>query len=80
MTNGCSVATPTLIYAWTTQDQFDLIALPETIHDWRHSRITDVIKNDGQTWEHRCHSKSIQKDGVTVVFQFFEEHPRADRP
>ena len=32
MTNGCLVATPTLIYAWTTQDAFDLIALPELIH------------------------------------------------
>ena len=75
MTNGCSVATPTLIYAWTTQDAFDLIALPATTHDWQHSRTLDLINNDGRTWERRCHSKSIEKDGVRVVFQFFEERP-----
>lgn len=80
MTNGCSVATPTLIYAWTTQDAFDLIALPELIHSWKHCQVTTLIKRDGQEWERRCHSKSMKKNGVMVVFQFFEERPVQTAP
>lgn len=79
MISGCSVATPTLIYAWpATKEEFDRIAIAEMVHEWRPCRTTTVLKDDGQEWERRCHSKAIGdvvSEPVSVIFQWFEERP-----
>lgn len=77
MATGCSVVTATLVYAWPTKSEFDALAIPEMIHDWKPDRTETVIRNDGQEWERQCHSKMIQADGVKVIFQWFEARPVA---
>jgi len=76
---GVAVALPTLVYAWPkTKEDFDMIATPETIHDWEPCSTTTLLKGDGQKWERRCHSKSVGGDkpgDVMVVFQWFDERP-----
>jgi hypothetical protein len=76
MKAGCSVATPTLVYAWPTQEEFDKLEVAETLHDWKDDRFGTVLKNDGQEWERRCHSKMIEGSGVMVIFQWFDERPK----
>lgn len=75
----CSVPAAHYIYAGPrTREEFDLIALPEMVHEWKHDRITTLLKNDGQQWERRCHSKCVGEHGagkVTVIIQWFEERP-----
>lgn len=73
MTTGCSVATPTLVYAWPTKEDFDKIALAESIHSWKPDQVGTLIKHDGHEWEQRCHSKTMEGGGVTVIFQWFDE-------
>jgi hypothetical protein len=75
MNTGCSVATPTLVYAWTTKEDFDRLAVEELIHDWKPCRATTMIRSDGQAWERRCHSKTVDGAGVAVIFQWFDERP-----
>ena len=73
---GCDIATPTTVYAWTdSREKFDSLKLPGRIHDWTSDRITTAIKNDGQEWERRVHSKTVEQSGVLVIVQFFEERP-----
>lgn len=73
---GCSVVSPTLIYAWPGRADFALIPLEETVHDWAPCRTTTLIKNDGQQWEHRIRSKWLKADNdIKVIFQVFEERP-----
>lgn len=75
MDTGCSVAIPTVAYAWPTKEDFDKLAVAETLHDWKPDRTGTVLKNDGQEWERRCHSKTIDGNGVMVIFQWFDERP-----
>lgn len=75
----CAVPAAQYVYAGpATREEFDLIALPETVHDWKLCRTTTLIKNDGQQWERRCHAKQLGEPGsgrVNVIFQWFEERP-----
>lgn len=75
MITGCSVATPTIVYAWPTKDEFDKLAVEERIHEWKPDRTETVFKNDGKEWERRCHSKTVDGAGVMVIFQWFDERP-----
>ncbi len=76
MSSGCSIALPTVVYAWTaTKEEFDKLALSETLHDWKSDKTTTVLKGDGQEWERRCHSKTVEGSGVLVIFQWFDERP-----
>lgn len=72
----CAVMSGHLIYAGTaTREEFDLIFLPEKIHDWQPDSTTTFLKNDGQQWESRCHSKMLgnfSASDMTVVFQWFD--------
>lgn len=77
MATGCSVVTPTIVYAWPTKDEFDKLAIPAMIHDWKPDRTTTLLRSDRQEWERQCHSKMIQADGVKVIFQWFDERPIA---
>jgi hypothetical protein len=78
MSSGCSIVTPTTVYAWTnTKEEFDKLAREEKIHDWKPDKTWTVIKGDGQEWERRCHSKTVEGDGVMVIFQWFDERPIA---
>lgn len=73
MASGCSIPMPTLVYAWPKKAEFDLLAVPEIIHEWKPCRSTTVLKADGQEWERRCHSKTVEDGEVTVIFQWFDE-------
>jgi hypothetical protein len=74
--SSCFVALPTVVYASPeTKEDFDKIALEEHIHDWRPSSATTVLQNDGQEWEIRCHSKTVEASGVLAIFQWFDERP-----
>lgn len=76
MRSGCSVATPTTIYAWTsTKAEFDTIALPEKIHEWKESETVALLRGDGRAWERRVFSKALDGGPVSVIFQWFEERP-----
>lgn len=69
----CSVALPDCIFAGpNSKAEFDKINLQATIHGWKPAETETVLRNDGRTYEGRCHSKAIEQDGVTVVFQWFE--------
>lgn len=75
----CAVPLPHLVYAGPhTREEFDRLALPETVHEWKADTTFTLIKNDGQAWERRCHSKVLgdhSRDSVTVIFQWFDERP-----
>ena len=74
--NGCNIATPTLVYAWSDSwEKFDSLKLPERVHNWTTDKVTTLLKNDKQAWEQRVHSKTVEQSGVLVVVQFFEERP-----
>jgi hypothetical protein len=74
--SSCSVASPTVVYASpATKEDFDKLALEELIHDWRPSSAETVLQNDGQEWEIRCHSKTVEASGVLVIFQWFDARP-----
>ncbi|MFC4729516.1 hypothetical protein [Coralloluteibacterium thermophilus] len=76
----CSVPIPGVVYAGPrTRDEFDLIDLPETVHEWQSCETTTLIKGDGREWERRCTSKSAKANGVRVIFQWFDERP-SERP
>lgn len=76
----CLVPTAGTIYAGPrTKEEFDLIPLPVSVHDWRPDSTTTLIKNDGQPWEQRCHSKFLDGSqngtGFDVIFQWFDRRP-----
>ena len=77
MTTGCSVATPTLVYVWPTKEEFDKLGVEEMLHDWRPDRTGTMLRSDGLQWQRRCHSKTIEGSGITVIFQWFDERPVA---
>lgn len=73
----CAIPLPQLVYAGPrTREEFDLLELPETVHDWKPDPTTTLLKGDGKLWEHRCHSKALGELGgpgaVEVIFQWFE--------
>ena len=72
---GCCVASPNLVYAWPSRTDFDRLALTETVHDWAACKTTTLIRNDGQKWARRCHSKTMDGGPVMVIFQVFDERP-----
>lgn len=80
MPQFCAVPMPTIVYAGpATKEEFDRIQLKETVHDWQPGRAS-TLREDGQQWERQCHSKTLgnfEQDGVTVVFQWFDERPIA---
>lgn len=74
MSSGCAIATPTLAYAWVEKkDEFDALALTPTVHHWMRADTLTLIKNDGREWERRVHSKTLNGNGICVVFQWHEE-------
>lgn len=72
----CAIPLPRLVYAGPqTQEEFDRLELPETVHEWKPDATATLIKCDGKQWEHRCHSKTLGELGsnsVAVIFQWFE--------
>lgn len=77
MRSFCAIPTPRLVYAGPqTREEFDRLELPEQVHEWKADPTTTLLKNDGQQWEHRCHSKTLGEFGtpgvVAVIFQWFE--------
>ncbi|ODT97336.1 MAG: hypothetical protein ABS82_01155 [Rhodanobacter sp. SCN 67-45] len=72
----CAVPAPGLVYAGPrTKEEFDLIRLPETVHDWQADQVETLLHADGAQYERRCHSKVLgdhAPDGVTVIFQWFD--------
>jgi hypothetical protein len=78
----CAVPLPYLVYVGPrTREEFDRIALPETVHEWSLDPICTLIKHDGQEWERRCHSKALgdySRGSVSVVFQWFDERPAGE--
>lgn len=75
----CGVPSPKIIYAGPgSREEFDLIALPEMLHAWKADSSETFLRNDGQQWERRCHSKTLGelgRDPVCVIFQWFEARP-----
>lgn len=72
----CGIPTPTLVYAGPqTKAEFDALALPGDVHDWKPDEVQTLIRNDGRQWEHRCHSKVLEANGVMVIFQWFDRRP-----
>lgn len=73
---GCDIATPTTVYAWTDdKKKFDSLKIEGRIYNWTPDKVTTMLKNDGQAWERRVHSKTVEQSGVLVIVQFFEERP-----
>ena len=72
---GCRVASQSLVYVWPRRADFERIALTEIVDDWKTCRTTTLMRNDGQQWERRCHSKPMDNGAVTVFFQVFDERP-----
>jgi len=73
----CAIPLPRLVYAGPkTREEFDCLELPETVHEWKADPTETLLKADGQQWEHRCHSKTLNELGVAgevaVIFQWFE--------
>lgn len=72
----CAVSTPTLIYVGPrTKVEFDQIALPARISDWRDDEATTLVKSDRRQWQMRMHSKMLTADtaeAVMVIFQWPE--------
>lgn len=77
----CAVPLPNLVCAGPrTREEFDRLELPETVHEWSPDKVRTLIQNDGQEWERRCYSKAFgdyRKNGVMVVFQWFDYRPVA---
>lgn len=76
----CAVPTSNTVYAGPrSKEEFDLIPLPERIHDWKHDQTETLLRNDGQQWERRCHSKFLEwrQNGtdLNVIFQWFDRRP-----
>ena len=75
----CAVPLPSTIYAGpATRAEFDRIPLPELVHEWQFDKVATLLKNDGQKWERRCHSKALgdhSQSSITVIFQWFDERP-----
>lgn len=73
----CGIYSPTLVYAQpATKEEFDKLALKEQVYDWKPCKATNVLKNDGQHWERRCHCKVLgdhRPDEITVIFQWWDE-------
>jgi hypothetical protein len=73
---GCDIATPTIVYAWTDNfEKFNSLKLPGRVCNWTPDKVTTMLKNDGNEWERRVHSKTVEQSGVLVIVQFFEERP-----
>lgn len=72
----CAVPAPGLVYAGPrTKEEFDLIRLPETVHDWQADKVETLLHADGAQYERRCHSKMLGEPGtgsVYVIFQWFD--------
>ena len=72
----CAVSTPTLIYVGPrTKVEFDQIALPARLSDWKDDKVTTLVMRDGQQWQMRMHSKMLTGDtaeAVMVIFQWPE--------
>lgn len=75
----CTVPTPSVVYAGPTmKEEFDRIPLEETIHDWAHDKVETLLRNDGQPYESRCHSKAFGDIGkLYVIFQWVEHRVSA---
>lgn len=79
-TSGCAIATPTLVYAWPkSRSEFDRLQLPLKTYPWQHCDIVTLCKRDGQQWETQMNAKTIEANGVTVVFQWRDERPARHR-
>ena len=76
-TSFCTVPCAGMIYAAPhTRAEFDAIALPATVHEWKADAARTLIKNDGRQWESRCTSKFLEsKGGVLVFLQWFDHRP-----
>lgn len=75
---GMTVPTPKIIYVWPECKQdFDKIAIEESVFEWREDVALTAIKNDGKRWESRVYAKSLGDD-VRVVFQWFDERQISD--
>jgi hypothetical protein len=72
----CAVPTSGAVFAGPrTKEEFDSIPLPETVHDWKPDKTETLLRNDGQQYERRCHSKMLGEPGtgsVYVIFQWFD--------
>lgn len=75
----CAIPSPSTVYAApSTRAEFDRLALPEIVHDWRVDSVTTLLEDDGRTWERRCHSKVLgdhSPGSLTVIFQWFDQRP-----
>ncbi|UPG86822.1 hypothetical protein L2Y94_05565 [Luteibacter aegosomatis] len=66
-----------IVYAgFATKAEFDLLSSAERVGEWAACKTTTLLRNDGNQWERRCHSKvvgSYGADEVTVIFQWWDE-------
>jgi len=72
----CAVALPHLVYAGPrTRKEFDCLPIEETVFAWKPDSAETLIRNDGQQYECRCHSKTFESHSrLTVIFQWVEYH------
>jgi len=77
----CSVLSETTVFAGPrTKEEFDRIALPEMVHEWKPDKIETLLRADGSEYEQRCHSKQLgnyAEGTITVIFQWFESRRMA---
>jgi hypothetical protein len=73
-TSFCDVPLPKLVYARpSSREEFDRLDLPAQVYDWKADSTFDLIKGDGQRWERRLTVKSLEANGITVIFQWSDK-------
>lgn len=70
----CAVPLKNVVYAGPrSREEFDRLPIEETVHAWQPAEVEALLRNDGQRYEQRCHSKAFEsQSGLTVIFQWFD--------